>query len=133
MKKKSTYHVICGANHAFGAPILLRGVRAREAKSVTVRGKIIVKKFVVIFSPVITLKLFNGSVKLSFNHVGKMKEFFKCFGFLFERIDPKIVSVVIKKQNIITQSTTTRNKRCPQIRMNNIKRCRNSRIRQKER
>lgn len=50
---------------------------------------------------VITLKLFYVTTKLSRYEVGNMQEFGKYFRFLLNGINPKLVSKVIKKKNII--------------------------------
>ena len=62
-----------------------------------------------LFTTVITLKSFDGFVKLVFDVIGKVYKFGENVGFVFERIHPKRMRVVVEKNNIISQTTMTSN------------------------
>lgn len=56
---------------------------------------------VVIFTAVVTLKGFDCALELVFNKCGKMKKFVKHVGFMSKGVDPYVVSIMIKKNDII--------------------------------
>ena len=67
----------------------------------------ILKLVVIVFTAVITLKSFDGFVKLVFDVIGKVYKFGEHIRFVFERIYPNIMRVVIEKNDKISQTTMT--------------------------
>ena len=72
MEKKSTHHIIGSSNHAFRSSILLRGVRACDAKDDDMKYKVVMEGFIVILPSIVTLKLFDSATKLIFYYVGEV-------------------------------------------------------------
>lgn len=60
MKMKSLPHIIDGTDHVFRPSILLRIVREIKTQCNTIRCKMVMKVFIVVFPSVVTLKLFDG-------------------------------------------------------------------------
>lgn len=67
----------------------------------------LVKLIDVLFFSVITLKGLNFGLKLIFNVCPKIEKFAKDIRFISNRIHPSKMSKLIKKDNIIFQTTIT--------------------------
>ena len=74
-----------------------------------------------IFPAIVALKGFDGFLKLSLNIFVEVEKFGENLTFLTQRINPKKMAILIQENNIISYSTDTRDRRCPNIGVYNIK------------
>lgn len=94
-------------NHAFDGAILLGGMREGEPDMKTSEGCKVLKVGVVEFTSFITLKGFDGGIKLSLDIFVKLVDFVKSVGFVFERKDPCVVRIIIDYNKIVFETHIT--------------------------
>lgn len=117
VKRQSADAVVERAEHALGAPVLLRRVRASEAQDGAVRGEQRVDALVVKFPAVICLKPEDGVAKLS-THKGKKRgEHGDHVRFTAERERPDEVRKIIKQHQVILKTRIALYWRCPYVTM----------------
>ena len=74
MSEECAYHVVNGTNFSFRFTILRGCVRARKTKNNTIVSTIAMKRRIIIFTSIITLKTFNSLRKLCAYLIGKRGE-----------------------------------------------------------
>jgi hypothetical protein len=92
-------------------------VRAGEAKEGAMFGEERVDLFVVEFATIVTLDSEDRKVKLGASIGVKGSEGKENIRFLTKGKRPKIVSIIIHNNEVITKTRGARNRRCPQITM----------------
>ena len=97
MKEQGADHVVYSPYFTLGFSILGRCVRTGEAETHAVMFEIVVELGVVIFTTIITLKIFNGSVKLCLKEGVKSSEYIKHIRFVFNWKCPQKIGKIIKK------------------------------------
>lgn len=96
MKEEGVQAVIDGAEHAFGAAILLRCIGASEAQRDAVRGEERTRCNVVEFTTIISVEALNVSLKLSANISMKGNQGSKHIRFIAKRKCPCKMGIIIK-------------------------------------
>ena len=91
-------------NYALGSAVLFGGMMEREPDMNTDGRCKVLKVGVVEFTSFITMKGFDGGVKLSFDIFVKVFNLVKSVGFVFERKDPCVVSVIIDCNKILFET-----------------------------